>query len=169
MAITRKGFPTCPLTFFVLSFLKETRIFAAMNVKVVMIVDDDADDRMFFQESLKELNASVACLEAENGAQALSLLKETITLPQYIFLDLNMPIMNGIEFLHAISSDPALKQIPVIVYTTSVSPDDMKITSELGARYYLPKTAEISKLPAKLQFAITMVDKTMEESEASHH
>jgi CheY-like chemotaxis protein len=130
-----------------------------MELKVVMIVDDDTDDRLFFREAVQELNASVTCLEATDGTNALKTLKQQEVLPQYIFLDLNMPIMNGIEFLRTISVDPVLKSIPVIVYTTSVSPDDMKITSELGARYYLPKTAELSKLPTKLQFAINMVDK----------
>jgi CheY-like chemotaxis protein len=136
-----------------------------MELKVVMIVDDDADDRLFFKEAVQELNASVTCLEATDGAQALKTLKQQQALPQYLFLDLNMPIMNGIEFLRNISIDPVLKCIPIIVYTTSVSPDDMKVTSELGARYYLPKTAEISKLPAKLQFAINMVDKVVEEAQ----
>lgn len=136
-----------------------------MELKVVMIVDDDADDRLFFKEAVQELDASVSCLEATDGVQALKVLKQQHVLPQYLFLDLNMPIMNGIEFLKKISVDPVLKCIPIIVYTTSVSPDDMKVTSELGARYYLPKTAEISKLPTKLQFAINMVDKVAQEAQ----
>ena len=129
-----------------------------MELKRIMIIDDDEDDRLFFQDAVKKIDPSAQCIEAENGAVGLSALKEMHTLPQYIFLDLNMPVMNGVSFLKEITRNNNLKNIPVIVYTTSVSPDDMKITSELGARYYLPKTADLKKLPTKIAFAITMVN-----------
>ena len=123
-----------------------------------MIVDDDEDDLLFFREALKQVDSRIQCIEAQNGALGLDKLKEIKHLPQYIFLDLNMPVMNGIDFLTKIRLDFALKNIPVIVYTTSISPQDINATRQLGASYYLPKTAEIGKLPSKLLFTIKMVD-----------
>ncbi|MES2516419.1 MAG: response regulator, partial [Bacteroidota bacterium] len=128
-----------------------------MELQLIMIVDDDKDDRFFFEEALKKINPEMTCIHAMHGEDALEKLKPLTVLPQFIFLDLNMPVMNGVGFLEQLNAHPAFRQIPVIVYTTSVSEYDMKITRELGAKYYLPKTAEIEKLPAKITFAIDMI------------
>lgn len=125
-----------------------------------MIVDDDVDDRSFFRDAIRTINPLYKSMEAEHGEDALLQLKNRTQLPDYIFLDLNMPVMNGIEFLSQLSKEPLLKDIPVIVYTTSVSPSDMNATKDLGAKYYLPKSADLSKLPSKILFAIDMVDAT---------
>lgn len=129
-----------------------------MTSKLILIIDDDSDDRSFFVDALKELNNTYIAMEAEHGQDAIIKLQNLSKLPDYIFLDLNMPIMNGSEFLSYLNADVLLNTIPVIIHTTSVSPEDMKITSELGAKYYLPKTSDLSKLPSKIQFAINMTD-----------
>lgn len=129
-----------------------------MTSKLILIIDDDSDDRSFFIDALKEFDSNIETLEAENGQDAINKLKSLSNLPHYIFLDLNMPIMNGTEFLTHLNTDPNLNNIPVVIHTTSVSPEDMKLTSELGAKYYLPKTSELSKLPSKIKFAINMID-----------
>ena len=124
-----------------------------------MIVDDDADDRSFFVEALRQVNPLTKSIEAENGREALTKLQKLEQLPDYIFLDLNMPLMNGAELMAQLAANPLLRSIPVIVYTTSISPDDAKVTRELGARFYLPKSFDLGRLPAKITFAINMVNK----------
>lgn len=130
-----------------------------MEFKLIMIVDDDVDDRFFLETAIHKINDNISCLHAINGEDGIKQLKALTILPKFIFLDLNMPVMNGKEFLSLLKSDENLKHIPVIIYTTSVSSEDMKFTSELGAAYYLPKTADLEKLPAKVSFAIDMINR----------
>src|SRR5687768_14961993 len=99
-----------------------------------LLVDDDPDDTLLFKEVLHEVNSSVGFASAANGKAALSLLRSgTIPLPQIIFLDLNMPLMNGKECLMEIKQDPELMHIPVIIYTTSSQSRDIEETMMGGA------------------------------------
>jgi CheY-like chemotaxis protein len=84
--------------------------------KILMIVDDDKDDRFFFCSAIRKNNPSYECIEAENGADALKQLRTTKQLPDFIFLDLNMPKMDGRECLKELKKDETLKKIPVIIW-----------------------------------------------------
>lgn len=130
-----------------------------MELNLVMIIDDDADDRFFLETAIQKINNNINVLQAKNGEEAIAQLKGLKVYPEFIFLDLNMPVMNGVEFLKLLKSDENLKHIPIVIYTTSVSPEDMKVTSELGAAYFLPKTADLGKLPSKVLFAIDMINR----------
>ncbi len=115
--------------------------------KIVMIVDDDMDDIEFFCEALNEIDASVQYLTALNGVDALSKLrKDDIVLPHFIFLDLNMPRMDGKQLLKELKSDFVLRDIPAIVYSTSSMPADIEETKALGASYFLTKPSSFKKL-----------------------
>ena len=116
----------------------------------LMIVDDDKDDRFFFRNAVKEIDPSYECLEAQDGLEALEKLRKADTLPHFIFLDLNMPIMNGKECLMELKKDEKLKNIPVIIYSTSNYKEDIDSTRELGAVYYLTKLFDVTKLPDEL-------------------
>lgn len=86
----------------------------------ILLVDDDADDRKYFIEALTEIEPSAECISAKDGREALDILHdEQQTLPDYIFLDLRMPRVNGRLCLKEIKATERLKHIPVIVYTTS--------------------------------------------------
>src|SRR5688500_2830070 len=94
-------------------------------MKVVFLIDDDQDDREIFQESLLSLKTAVRYEEARHGLEALEKLKtEDFQKPDLIFLDFNMPVMDGREFLKRIKQDAALKDIPVIIYSTSSNTED---------------------------------------------
>jgi CheY-like chemotaxis protein len=122
--------------------------------KILMIVDDDSDDRYFFREAVKQIDASYECLEAQGGIEAFEYLRKADRIPDFIFLDLNMPLMYGWKILVRLKKDPILKNIPVIIYSTSNGDKDKKLTSELGASYFLTKPSDISKLPKEIIKAI---------------
>ena len=124
------------------------------QVKTVMIIDDDEDDRQLFFDAVSEIDKSIRCFGASNGEEALRLLNgETITLPDFIFLDLNMPRLNGKRFLAQIKKVQALCHIPVVIYSTSRRAEDVEETKKLGAAYFLTKPAlfdEIGKSIARV-------------------
>lgn len=112
---------------------------------IVLIVDDDADDRELFCEAVQEIDETIQCITASNGEAALKLLdneKKDRPLPDYIFLDLNMPRLNGKQCLALIKSSPELQHIPIIIYTTSKLKEDVTETKRLGASYFITKPSK---------------------------
>lgn len=118
--------------------------------KYFMIIDDDDDDRMFFKQALNEMLTSSISLEANDCIEALQLLGKTEQKPDYIFLDINMPRMDGRECLLALKSDAKLKSIPVIMYSTSFTDNSIAELLALGASGYLNKPTDMNKLPAQI-------------------
>jgi CheY-like chemotaxis protein len=127
-----------------------------MALKTIMIIDDDDDDRFFFCSAVKKINPSYICQEAQNGQEALEILRDTIKLPDFIFLDINMPIMGGKECLAELKKDEKLKHIPVIMYTTSSFQTDIEFTGQLGAADYFVKPFDIAKIPEGIIKAMQM-------------
>jgi len=125
-----------------------------MDKKKFMIIDDDADDRFFFKEVITKKINSAACVEAYDCADALSQLRKADQLPNFIFLDVNMPRMNGRDCLKQLKRDGKLKQIPVIMYSTSFSEESIKEFHQLGASMCLNKPTDMNKLPAQIMEAI---------------
>ncbi len=107
----------------------------------ILLVEDDELDVISVQRSLKKVGVEYELQTAYNGKEAISVLnnKQTTNLPDVILLDLNMPKMNGIEFLSALRSVPALKHIKVFVMTTSADTSDRAATEELGIAGYIIK------------------------------
>jgi CheY-like chemotaxis protein len=125
-----------------------------MEEMIFMIIDDDRDDMFFFKEALTKMLFSVKCLGANGGIEALELLRKAEQLPHFIFLDLNMPHMDGRECLKQLKSDCKLRNIPVIMYSTSFSEETIDELYELGASRFLIKPADINQLPAQVLDAI---------------
>lgn len=111
----------------------------------VLLIDDDIDDRMIFGEVLKELAPDIIYHEAINGEDALLKLSHDLV-PDIIFVDLNMPRVDGKQFLAEIQQQEHLKHIPVVIYTTSSHESDKKETRELGASYFLTKPNSLHEL-----------------------
>ena len=110
------------------------------KTSVILLVDDDADDRSMFCDALHEVDDSVACIAAQDGAQALGILRaKADALPDFIFLDLNMPRLNGQQCLSEIKKALHLEHIPVIIYTTSKQQRDIDETKKLGAAGFITK------------------------------
>lgn len=123
--------------------------------KLFMIVDDDADDREFFSDAVSELDLTTECIAAINGEDALKILRNGIKrLPDFIFLDLNMPKMDGKTCLTELKKDEKLKNIPVIIFSTSSDQRDKDATHQLGATYFLTKPSDFIKLQKEILFVM---------------
>jgi CheY-like chemotaxis protein len=124
-----------------------------------LLVDDDEDDRELFQIALEEVEHDIHYLEAASGVEALRTLRHSDTLPDYIFLDLNMPHMNGRECLIELKKDPRLTAIPVIIFSTSNDPRDIEETKILGAIEFITKPHKTSILTTLLkEFIISQLN-----------
>jgi len=119
--------------------------------KNVFLVDDDRDDREIFIEALAEIDNSCRCVTAENGEEAIKKLHANGFLPDFIFLDLNMPRMNGRECLVEIKNIKRLEEIPVIIYTTSSLQREREELVRLGASMFLTKPANFHELCQSLK------------------
>lgn len=117
----------------------------------IFLIDDDEDDQIFFKDVIESINPALRFDIAINGKMALDKLKNSTSLPDIIFLDLNMPIMNGFEFLIQIKKENALSKIPVGIFTTSNIVRDIELTKEFGARFFLTKPTDFQILRKKLQ------------------
>lgn len=124
------------------------------KVLTVFIVDDDEDDKEMFCEVISEIRLSISCLSAQNGQEALQLLQDSLTLPGFIFLDLNMPRMNGKQFLAELKKIEKLSSIPVIIYSTSKSEKDREETRQLGSMHFLTKPSSTKQLQKELEFVL---------------
>lgn len=116
------------------------------------LIDDDIDDLEIFAIAIAEMGRPVICTTANDGMDALEKLRqdETFT-PDYIFLDLNMPRMNGKQCLVEIRKIERLTHTSVVMYSTSALQRDIDDTLQLGASHFLTKPTSISKLTETLQ------------------
>ncbi|HRG39572.1 MAG TPA: response regulator [Bacteroidia bacterium] len=125
------------------------------KLKHIFLVDDDEDDQLFFLEALQKVDNSIKFTYAENGKKALSKLSELVQLPDIIFMDINMPELNGFECLKELKKCARLRTVPVVMLSTSVSLHDMNQSKELGAEMFYTKPSSYSKLRDLLQKIIS--------------
>ena len=125
------------------------------KVELLFLIDDDADDQHVFAEALSEVDNSVELLTACNGLEALEILKDRNSrLPDLIFLDLNMPKMNGKQFLKEIKSSPHFSKIPVVIYSTSSATSDREDSFNLGASDFIVKPNSYGEVCDAIRAAI---------------
>ena len=97
------------------------------------LIDDDLDDRGIFQRALNILDSSIELITAESGIEALEIINaNNLFLPDYIFLDLNMPYMSGRECLHKLREVERLKNVPIFLYST-VNMDNETLVPQLAS------------------------------------
>lgn len=115
--------------------------------KTFLLVDDDMDDTFVFGEVLAEVDPSIGFRTASNGQEALEkLLATDAVLPDVIFMDLNMPRMDGKQCLFEIKNNEKLRHIPVMMYTTSSHSADIEQSMQLGAVCFITKPADFKEL-----------------------
>lgn len=113
----------------------------------IWLADDDEDDRELFAEALAASMPGASLRTAVNGKALMQLLQEaTHSLPELLLLDLNMPIKNGYECLSEIRADATLRHIPIIIYSTSGSPDQIDHMYQQGADFYIRKPSSFAGL-----------------------
>lgn len=109
----------------------------------ILLVEDDQVDKMTVVRALKEIHVTNPLVHRENGEEAVHYLQEPASeKPCIILLDLNMPIMNGLEFLKAVKNDGKLKRIPIVVLTTSEEQQDKINSFDLGVAGYMAKPVD---------------------------
>ncbi|MCC2682964.1 MAG: response regulator receiver domain protein (CheY-like) [Nitrosospira multiformis] len=111
--------------------------------KPILLIEDDQVDMMRAIRALKEIGVTNRIVHRENGEDGLSYLEdETNDKPCIILLDLNMPIMNGIEFLEEVKNDDRFRRIPVVVLTTSDEQQDKLNSFNFGVAGYMSKPVD---------------------------
>lgn len=117
----------------------------------ILLIEDDAIEVMKFNRVLKNLEQVHKIIEANNGEEALKILKNKVIIPDIIVLDLNMPKINGIEFLSILKADDVLKYIPAIVLTTSNNHRDLLAFYRIGIAGYMLKPLKYEEYVDKVK------------------
>lgn len=117
-----------------------------MHTPSFFLAEDDLDDAELFGEALHSIAPDASFQHAANGKDALEQLSTLPQKPEVIFLDINMPVMNGWECLGKIKQDAALRQIPVVMYSTSSYSKDVERAMELGALCFFTKANSFTEL-----------------------
>jgi len=121
----------------------------------ILLVDDDEDDRQFFADALESLDLNTELTQLKDGKACIEFLDEEIdNLPNLIFLDLNMPIMNGFQCLEKIRDNQDLINVIVAIYSTSSSEKDIEETFNKGANIYIKKPSSFKDLKNSLKQVI---------------
>lgn len=124
------------------------------NQRIILLVDDDADDRLLMQDAFEESKMDCRLHLTEDGNELLDYLYrrgkfaplQGEPYPEVILLDLNMPRKDGRQALQDIKSDEQLRHIPIVVFTTSKSPEDIARSYRLGANSFVVKPISFEKL-----------------------
>jgi CheY-like chemotaxis protein len=112
----------------------------------LLIADDDEEDIEIFMRALSETGFKVDCTLAKDGIEVLSALSSNISIPNMVFLDLNMPRMGGEECLKQIKQMEGFEDVPIIIYTTSSYPGERERLMLAGATQYLTKEFSFQKI-----------------------
>ena len=113
-------------------------------IQKLLLIDDDEDDREIFISIVESAYPAISLSVATNGQEALQVLKQTSTQPDLIFLDLNMPVMNGQQFMEVVKSDNTLQHIPIVILSTSSDKTTIRDMKTLGANYFITKPDKYS-------------------------
>lgn len=124
--------------------------------KNIFLADDDMEDQEIFAEALKSIDGDVNIVSARNGEAALQTLRVGLEQkPDIIFLDMNMPLMNGKQLLGKIKSLETYRQTPVIMYSTFFADQDLEDITRLGGAHCLLKPTKYDRLIKALEYILT--------------
>jgi CheY-like chemotaxis protein len=127
----------------------------SLNHLNILLADDDLDDCNFFKHALDELSPSAQLTTVNDGEQLMQYLSEkTEHLPHVLFLDINMPRKNGPDCLSEIKRIPALKDIPVVMFSTSNSWDTINMLFKSGSHVYIHKPSDFAQLKQVIHHAL---------------
>ena len=125
--------------------------------KYILLADDDTDDCMFFANALEELKVPFKLKTVFDGEQLMNFLENNENLPDIIFLDMNMPCKNGFECLVEIRQSELYKMIPVIIISTSLDENIIKLLHENGAFFYIKKPSLFAHLKKLMSLVINLI------------
>ncbi len=122
-----------------------------MEQKIILLADDDRDDREMFCEALFTIDTEIVCNSLINGQLLLEELDKLAENPGLIFLDLNMPVINGLECLRLLKADARYRDIPVVIISTSSHILEIETSLKLGALCYFVKPNSFDELISLLK------------------
>lgn len=117
----------------------------------IMLIEDDMIEVMKLNRAISSLQLRHKIIEANNGEEALKALEQKDNLPDIVLLDLNMPKINGIEFLKILKADDRLKYIPTIILTTSNNQRDLLECYKIGIAGYILKPLKYEEYVSKIE------------------
>ena len=118
-----------------------------------LLIDDDLDDQEVFVMTLEKISKNIVCTTADSGVAALKMLQDGQFIPEYIFMDMNMPKMNGIDCLQAVKEFPHLKDCKIYMYSTTGENSVVQKIKDLGAVDFIVKPTS----PAVLQEILSKI------------
>ncbi len=122
----------------------------------IFYTDDDPDDQELFRDVINEMDSNLDLYIQNDGAELITLLDNPPPHPQLIFLDLNMPVKNGIEVLKEIRETERLRDFPVVIFSTSDDENAIQTTRELGANFYITKPTSYNLLKKAIAYTIAI-------------
>ena len=123
---------------------------------MILYAEDDLDDFDFFRETLETVDPAHACINVLNGKEVLDFLENAEVRPDLIFMDINMPILDGRSCLKEIKKDDRFKSIPVFIFTTNTNPRERDLCMELGASGFLQKPTHLQAAIDQLKNVLTL-------------
>lgn len=121
----------------------------------IINVDDDEDDRGMFCMAVKRIDPEIQCIQMDSAEDAVDLLKRNELLPDLLFIDINMPRMNGYECVREIYQYPNLKNTLIVMFSSTFNPRDQAEFDILGVKYLL-KTSNLKKLVESIDGLIAL-------------
>jgi len=122
-----------------------------MRVLNILLIEDDTIEAMKFNRTISSLKLEHNVTEANNGEDALKILQKKDELPDIILLDLNMPKINGVEFLNILKNDDTLRHIPTVILTTSNNQKDLLECYKIGIAGYVLKPLKYETYVSKIE------------------
>jgi len=135
----------------------------------VFLVDDDEEDQQLFSDALTGISESVQLTILNNGVELMERLFSGTPLPDMIFLDLYMPMMNGEECLQDIREEKRFNTIPILIYSNAFDLDMIEQLFEMGANRYLQKPNSFSELESSLEKIINSLVKNGIGGNTAYH
>ena len=123
-------------------------------INSIILADDDKDDHDFFQNALNDITPSVNLSIVEDGDALLNLLKHYV--PDFIFLDLDMPCKNGLECLTEIKANSMLQNIPIIIFSSTSRPVNIDTAYEMGADLFFIKPSNYIELVSSIKAILSL-------------
>ena len=123
----------------------------------VFIIDDNEDFVLLFGQAVAKIHPECECMSAENGYNALRQLKFMLpTVPDFIFVDVKMPIMNGHEIVSELKKSEMFSTVPIIMYSAESNPDDVRKAKEAGTAGFYVKPSSLEKISDLIKDALKL-------------
>lgn len=127
----------------------DSAVMNEMYIQSIIVADDDSDDRLFLEDVLREVAPSKSVTSVKDGQELLSLFTHFV--PDFLFLDLEMPRKNGLECLKEIRNNPTTKDLPIVVFSSTNREYNIDVAYEMGAHLFLSKPNSYDDLKAAMQ------------------